>query len=243
MLNPYLRNKNAQYHDNRMLASLISISFGSALLYIMDKSILVFGGCKENLGMVPVVSLMNMMAFFELFVFMCMILRFFSHCLQKRRIDLDILEGTDHRDTIIRLFISVVTILTFLGTAAALSYTQLNTPGLLIFSFFAGMLILSFYYIACHYKNSYKKRPPILLILRHELGVQTFLSMVVMSIVLASISQFPPKHFELAIGLALGGLFLFIVAILVEKIDAYFNSLDEQAREEVFKQQMHIGMA
>ena len=231
MLSRYLRtsNSNSNQYLGSGSAAFTSVVFGPLLLYPVDHAILKSFGTFGKVGMMGVVWLMNYIMLAELFIFSCMLFKFINNCIQKRCIDFNSLEGEDRRDTIIRVVIAFFAQFAFVGTAALLSYTKLHTPILLICAFFAGMIIISLYYIPHHYKKTYKDQTPLKIVLRHSLGICALLSMGVISIAFACIGASPPKSWVGAIALTIVGLFAAL--IVGGKINTRFDAEDSEYYE------------
>ena len=125
------------YH---FVAGFSSICIGSVLLYSLDHSIFqavnFYGGNIKALGMTGAVLIMNGIMLFELFVFITMVFNLFRSCFQQGlKATCDTIEGANYHESTIRLFVFFFTILSFLGTAAALSYSTLNLVDSLICAF------------------------------------------------------------------------------------------------------------
>lgn len=215
------------YH---FFAGFSGLCIGSVLLYPLDRSIFqavnFYGGHIKALGMTGAVLIMNGIMLFELFIFITMIFNFFRHCFQKGlKATGDAIEGVNYHESMIRLFVFFFTILSFLGTVAALSYATLHLVDSLICAFFVGLVIPTIYYIQYRYQKEYKNRSnSLLFILRNEVSLLTFLWIWVLSSALAIMVESKSTHFGLAIGLTVSSLV--VMLLFARYID---NRLDNQA--------------
>jgi len=136
-MNNWINSTEQIYH---FVAGFSSLCIGAVLLYPLDHSIFqavnFYGGNIKAFGMTGAVLIMNGIMLFELFIFITMIFNFFRHCFQKGlKATCDTIEGENYHESTIRLFVFFFTILSFLGTAAALSYSTLNLVDSLICAF------------------------------------------------------------------------------------------------------------